>query len=391
MNLAERIVNIPPSATLAINAKAQELRSKGKKIISLAVGEPDFTPPKEVKEAMLQAVEQGYFRYLPVPGTLELRQAGARYFQHFYGVEAKATEIMFSNGGKQCLYNLFQVLLNPGDEVLLPAPYWVSYPPMIQLSGGIARVVPTRVEDNFKLKIEELEKQVSPRSKMLILNSPSNPTGITYTQEELEELASWAVSKGLIVISDEVYDQLVYAPFKPASLASFWQEHKESVAIVNALSKSFAIPGLRIGFVLGAEKLIQAMTKLQGQSCSNICSIAQAGALAALQGDFSFLERERQSLQERRDLAWNFLTELGLKCPRPEGAFYLFPQVKDFFKGEIKNSTDLCAYLLEEAEVALVPGIAFGDDSCLRISYAVQQEVLREALNRIKQALTKLT
>ncbi len=193
------------------------------------------------------------------------------------------------------------------------------------------------------------------------------------------------------MISDEVYDQLVYAPFKPASLASFWQEHKESVAIVNALSKSFAIPGLRIGFVLGAEKLIQAMTKLQGQSCSNICSIAQAGALAALQGDFSFLERERQSLQERRDLAWNFLTELGLKCPRPEGAFYLFPQVKDFFKGEIKNSTDLCAYLLEEAEVALVPGIAFGDDSCLRISYAVQQEVLREALNRIKQALTKLT
>ncbi len=181
---------------MAINAKAQELRSKGKKIISLAVGEPDFTPPKEVKEAMLQAVEQGYFRYLPVPGTLELRQAGARYFQHFYGVEAKATEIMFSNGGKQCLYNLFQVLLNPGDEVLLPAPYWVSYPPMIQLSGGIARVVPTRVEDNFKLKIEELEKQVSPRSKMLILNSPSNPTGITYTQEELEELASWAISKG---------------------------------------------------------------------------------------------------------------------------------------------------------------------------------------------------
>ncbi|WP_456325566.1 pyridoxal phosphate-dependent aminotransferase [Desulfonauticus submarinus] len=390
MQLAQRIVEIPPSATLAVNAKAQELKKQGKDIISLAVGEPDFSSPKEVKNALLEAVNEEFFQYLPVPGLTELRQAGANYFKRFYGAEASFEEVMFSNGGKQCLYNLFQVLLNPGDEVLIPAPYWVSYPPMVQLAGAVPKIIPTSLENDFELTLEELEKSIGPKTKMLILNSPSNPTGVNYSEKKLVALAKLALEKGLFVISDEVYDQLVYAPSIPVSLSRLWTEYKDQLAIVNALSKSFALTGLRVGFVLTSKNIIKAMTKLQGQSCSNICSIVQRAALVALQGDFNFLDEKRKLLIERRNLAIKFLNDLELVCPRPDGAFYLFPEIKKYFKGEIKDSTSLCNYLLEKAGVALVPGIAFGDDNCVRISYAVSQDVLIQALEKVYHALKKL-
>ncbi|MDQ7032979.1 MAG: pyridoxal phosphate-dependent aminotransferase [Desulfonauticus sp.] len=390
MELSQRILSIPPSATLTMNAKAQELKQKGENIISLAVGEPDFSPPEHVKEALITAVNDNCFQYLPVPGLPALREAGANYFYRFYQVQPEPQEIMFSNGGKQVLYNLFQVLLNPGEEVLIPAPYWVSYPPMVQLAGGVPKIIPTYLEDNFELSIETLKNSLTENTKILILNSPSNPTGVNYSQEKLTSLAQFALDKGLFVISDEVYDQLVYPPSQPASLARLWQNHKDKIAIVNALSKSFALTGLRVGFVLTAAPIIKAMTKLQSQSCSNICSVAQKAAIAALTGDFSFLEGERQKLKQRRDLTLEFLKDLGLKTPRPDGAFYVFPEVKKYFNSHLTNSTALCTYLLERAKIATVPGIAFGDDNCIRISYAVPTSVLEDALQRLKTALNEL-
>jgi len=390
MELAKRIMELAPSATLVINSKAQELKAKGQEVISLAVGEPDFSPPAWVKQAIIEAVQEDYFRYLPVAGTQELREAGAAYSQRFYGQKPAWQEVMFANGGKQCLFNLFQVLLDPGDEVLIPAPYWVSYPAMVSLAGGVPKIVPTSLENNFKIKIQDIESKLTAKTKILLLNSPSNPTGVHYGPEELESLARWGLEKGLFIISDEVYDQLVYPPAQMTSLINLWAEQKERVAIVNALSKSFGLTGLRVGFVVGSEQLVKAMSKLQGQSTSNICSLAQRAGLAALNGDFSFLEEKRTQFQKRRDLAMEKLQSLGVNLPKPDGAFYLFPDLSKFFTGKINNSTQLCTYLLEKAGVALVPGSAFGDDRCVRFSYAVSEQVLTKALDKVIAALKEI-
>jgi aspartate aminotransferase len=391
MKLAQRITSIKPSATLTINTKAQELRAAGREIVSLAVGEPDFRTPEHICEAARAALDAGFTRYTPVPGIPELRTAVSGYFRTFYGVESAMENVVVTNGGKQSLYNLLQVLLDPGDEVIIPAPYWVSYPAMAQLAGGVPVFVATEPANDFLVSVEQLEAARTPRTRCLIMNTPSNPTGCHYTQEQLDAIAAWAVEKGVFVISDEIYDQLIYAPAESASLAPWWQRHPENFAVVNGLAKSFAMTGWRVGFTLAHTDLAKAMTKIQGQSTSNICSIAQKAAVAALTGSWECLTPMREAFVRRRDLALAKVLSWGdVVCPKPAGAFYLFPEVDAFFTPEVPDSTALCALLLEKAGVAVVPGVAFGDDRCFRISYAVDDAVLTGCLDRIGQVLAEL-
>ena len=384
MNFSKRVLSIQPSATLAINAKAQEMRAEGENVISLAVGEPDFSTPDHIVTAAKEALDKGFTRYTAVPGMPELRRAVAGYFSRTYGIECTQNEVIVSNGGKQCLYNLLQALVDPGDEVLIPGPYWVSYPDMVQLAEGAAVIVPTEPEDNFLVKKEDLEKYVTSRTRVLILNTPSNPTGCHYSQAQLEDIARWAVSRDIFVICDEVYDQLVYPPAEMSSLCSFWKKHPDGVAVVNGLSKTFSMTGWRIGYTLAHEDLIKAMSKIQGQSTSNVCSFAQKGALAGLEGSFEMVETMRDSFARRRDLALEIIGSWkDAVCPRPDGAFYLFPRVDAFYNDRVDSSTELCKAVLEKEKIALVPGKAFGDDRCVRISYAVGDEVLQDCLQRL--------
>ncbi len=384
MNISDRLMQIKPSATLAVNAKALELKAQGREIISLSVGEPDMPSPLHIATAAKQAIDASFTRYTAVPGIPELRKAVAEYFKHFYGIQATAEHTIVTNGGKQALYNLCQVLLNPGDEVLIPSPYWVTYPAVVQLAGGVPVPTPATAEQGFKIDVAILERHITPRTRVLLLNSPSNPTGVCYTREEINEIASWAISRGLFIISDEIYDQLVYAPAKPAGLAPWWERYPDSVCVVNGLAKTFSMTGWRVGYVLAHPTLIKALTKIQGQSTSNVCSIAQKAALAALTGSFASLDTLRATYAHRRDMALNIMADWkDVPCPRPDGAFYLFPDVHRLYTASIPDSATLCTRLLEEAGVALVPGAAFGDDRCVRISYAVPEDILCNALGKI--------
>jgi len=390
MHISERIRRLKPSATLTINARTQELRAQGREVVSLAVGEPDFGTPQHVIQAAKQALDHGKTRYTPVPGLPELREAAAGYFKRFYGATAGAENVICTAGGKQALYNLFMALLNPGDEVLLPGPYWVSYPAMIDLAEGVTRVVPASEHNGFLVTVDDLEKHVTERTRVLLLNSPNNPTGGTYSREQLEDLAAWAMSKNIFVISDEVYDRLVYAPAKPASLAPFWEKHPENVAVVNALSKSFCLTGMRVGFALAHPELINGMSKIQGQSTSNINSVAQYASIAAFNGSWDVLDGMTEAFARRRDYILETLSAWpGVTCPRPNGAFYVFPVLNALYKDGVTDSTSLCTKLLDEAGVALVPGVAFGDDRCARISYAVSDDVLADSLDKIARVLVK--
>lgn len=388
MKTSSRIAQLKPSATLAVNAKALELKAQGKEIISLAVGEPDFPTPDYVRDACKRALDDGFTRYGAVPGLPELRNAVANYFNVMYGTSARAEHTMVTNGGKQALFNLFQSLLNPGDEVIIPAPYWVSYPPMVQLAEGTPVAVAASAEAGFKVTVEQLEAARTEKTAVLLLNSPSNPTGAAYSRTEIDAIAEWAISHDIFIISDEIYDQLVYSPAEHASLAPWWEKHPEQVCIVNGLAKSFAMTGWRIGYVLAHVDLIKAMSKIQGQSTSNVCSFAQKGAVAALSGGFEVVDSMRASFRKRRDLAMNIIGKWpNVVCPVPQGAFYLFPDVHRLYNETFPDSAALCTHLLEEAGVALVPGAAFGNDNCIRISYAVDEKTLEESLNKIARIL----
>jgi len=390
MNISDRLKQLKPSATLAVNAKALELKAQGKEIVSLAVGEPDFPTPEHVREACKKAIDDGFTRYAAVPGLPDLREAVAAYFNTFYNAYAAMENTMVTNGGKQALYNLFQALLNPGDEVLIPGPYWVSYPPMVQLAEGVPVVVPATADAAFKVTVEQLEAHRTEKTRVLLLNSPSNPTGAAYNKEQMDAIAGWAIEKGLFIISDEIYDQLVYAPAQHVSLCSWWTRYPEQVCVVNGLAKSFAMTGWRIGYVLAHADLIKAMTKIQGQSTSNVCTFAQKGAVAALSGGFAVVDEMRAAFRARRDLALKIVGSWPeVVCPVPEGAFYIFPDVHRHYTKVIPDSATLCTALLEEAGVALVPGAAFGDDNCIRISYAVDEATLTTALDKIAKVLFK--
>ncbi|WP_018126051.1 pyridoxal phosphate-dependent aminotransferase [Desulfovibrio oxyclinae] len=388
MRISERLSRLKPSATLAVNTKAQELRAQGREIVSLAVGQPDFGTPAHVVEAAKAALDEGFTRYTPVPGIPELREAVADYYGRFYGITAVQENAIISNGGKQVLYNLLMALVNPGDEVLVPAPYWVSYPAMIELAEGRCVTVPTEAENDFLVSVEGLEAARTERTRVLVLNSPSNPTGCCYTQDQLDGIAQWALDNGVFIISDEVYDRLVYAPVEPATLARFWQKHPESCALVGALSKSFCMTGWRLGWALAAEELVKAMSKIQGQSTSNVSSFSQKAGVVALAGEWDIVEQMKEAFVRRRDIAHEIITSWGAPCPKPDGAFYLFPVLDAFYTEDAPDSAAMCNKILEEAGVALVPGSAFGDDRCIRFSYAVDDDTLRDALTRVGKVLT---
>lgn len=388
MEFSNRILKVKPSATLTINAKAGEMKAQGKNVISLAAGEPDFQPPEHVMQAAHDAISQGLTRYTPVPGLPDLLDAVAGYFKKFYGLDIDKSMVVTTNGGKQGLYNLLQILLNDKDEVLIPAPYWVSYPDMVNLSDGKPVMVPTDPDRNFLTNPETLEQYLSSKTKVLILNSPSNPTGCHYTQDRFDKIVEWALEKGLFIISDEIYDQLVYPPAESTSATKWLDKAPKQVAVVNGLSKSFAMTGWRIGYVVSHADIIKNLSKIQGQSTSNICSIVQKAALAALQGSWDFLEEKRQNFIQRRDKALEIINSWsGAECPRPDGAFYVFPRLDSYYNEKVPDSTALCEYLLDKAEVALVPGAAFGDDRCVRFSYALDEETMITAMQRVGQAL----
>ncbi|NCC25627.1 MAG: pyridoxal phosphate-dependent aminotransferase [Deltaproteobacteria bacterium] len=382
MKLSNRISRVAPSATLAVNAKAQELKAAGRDVISLAVGEPDFRTPEHVCRAAKEAIDQGFTRYTAEAGIPELRRAVAGYFNRWYKTSAGPEHTIVSNGGKQALYNLLQVLVDPGEKVLVPAPYWVSYPDMATLAGGESVIVPSEAENGYLVTVEALDRAWTAECRVLILNSPSNPTGAVYSPRAFDEIMDWAMSKpGLFVISDEIYDQLVYSAEGHAGASLWWQRFPERVAVVNGLAKSFAMTGWRVGYALAHADLVKAMCKLQGQSTSNVCSIAQKAALAALEGPWNLVEEMRQAFVRRRDLALERVRSWpGVVCPRADGAFYLFPRVDAHYRNGVNGSSDLCAKILEECGVALVPGAAFGEDRCIRLSYATADETLERAL-----------
>lgn len=388
MQLAKRMSVIKPSATLAINAKALELKAQGVNVTSLAVGEPDFPTPAHICEAAKKALDDGFTKYTQVPGIPELRKACAGYFERVYGVTAaKPENIIATNGGKQSLYALFQVLLNPGDEVLVPAPYWVSYPEMVVMAEGIPVAVPSTAESGFKVTIADLNAGLTPKTRVLVLNSPSNPTGACYSPKELDAIMEWAIAKNLFVISDEIYDQLVYEPAVPASAVHWWVRYPEQVAICNGLAKSFAMTGWRLGFTLACPDVIKAMSSMQSQVTANVCSIVQKAAVAALNGPFDSVLTMRAAFKRRRDAAVaEIATWPGVKCPTPDGAFYLFLDVSCLLGKDYADDIALCAMLLDKAHVAVVPGSSFGAPGCLRLSYATADEVLMEALARVKSA-----
>jgi aspartate aminotransferase len=388
MKLADRVSQLKPSATLAVTAKAREIKAQGKDILSLSLGEPDFPTPKHICEAAKKAIDEGFTWYTDVPGIPELRAAAAGYFNSQYNAGAGPEHIVISNGGKHSIYNIFQALLNPGDHVLVPAPYWLSYPAQVELAGAKPVIIAASPEKGFKITPVDLENNVTPKTRILVLNSPSNPTGVCYTKAEADAIAQWAVDRDIIVLSDEIYDRLIFDNAKPVSLCSWWKKHPNRFVIVNGVAKTFAMTGWRVGYSLANEALSKAMSSLQSQATSNVCSIAQKAALAALTGGFADADAMRAAFERRRNLAYEIVsTWPDVICPKPQGAFYIFPDVHRHYTARFPDSTSLCTALLDDVGVALVPGAAFGDDRCIRISFAVSDEILEKALKRIEQVL----
>ncbi|MBW1675350.1 MAG: pyridoxal phosphate-dependent aminotransferase [Deltaproteobacteria bacterium] len=396
MFLSERIKAIKPSPTLAINAKAVSMRQAGVDVISFGVGEPDFDTPRHIRDEAMRAMEDGFTRYTAVGGIPELKDAIIEKFRRDNTLSYERDEVMVSCGGKHVLYNLAHALLNPGDEVIIPAPYWVSYPPIVILAGADPVIVRTGEADDFKLSPESLETAITPRTKLLILNSPSNPTGSVYTESELDALAKVILKYDIGVVSDEIYEKLIFDDRSFCSIAQVSEEVKSKTFVVNGLSKTYAMTGWRIGYVAGAREVIAGMTKIQSQSTSNPNSIAQKAAVAALNGPQGFIQTMVQAFDERRRYLLQRLNAItGVHCNVPGGAFYAFPNFSYYFSAKtegttIKGSAGLCEHLLAAARVALVPGIAFGDDSFIRFSYATGLGTIKEGLDRIEDALGKL-
>ncbi len=390
--LSDRINNLSTSQTLAMAALARELKSQGKDIISLSLGEPDFNTPDFIKEAAKKAIEENYSQYTPVEGYLELREAICRKFKRDNNLEYKPSQIVVSTGAKQSLYNLAQVLLNDGDEVILPAPFWVSYSEIIKMSGGIPVEVPTSVDNDFKITPAQLEAAITPKTKMIWYSSPCNPSGSVYNREELTELSKVILKHpNILVISDEIYEHINFSGTF-CSIASIPGMYERTVT-VNGVAKAFAMTGWRIGYIGAPEFIAKACTKLQGQVTSGANSIAQRATITAVDADPSVLKEMVNAFHSRRDLVVGLAKEIsGIKLNIPEGAFYIFPDVSHYFgktlRGKtINNADDFSMYLLGEANVATVTGDAFGNPNCIRISYATSEAVLIEAMKRIKESL----
>lgn len=391
MQISDRLSSIKPSLTLSVNSRALELKAQGVAVTSLAVGEPDFPTPPHVCEAAKAAIDANFCRYTAVPGIPDLRKAAGAYFDRAYGVPVPQESIVIGAGGKHCLYNFLQATVNPGDEVLIPAPYWLSYPDMVMLAGGVPVTVHAGPEQGFKVTPGMLDAAATDKTRLLILNSPSNPTGAVYTNAEFTAIMDWALARGIFVLSDEIYDQLVFAPAKMTSAIGWFARYPEQVAVLNGLSKSYAMTGWRVGFLAAHPTLIKKISSMQGHSTSSICSIAQKAALAALTGPTDCIDTMREAFMRRRDLGMKIIGSWPWAvCPKPDGAFYLFVDVRKCYGGTVNNSTELCTHLLDKAYVALVPGAAFGDDNCIRLSYAVANDVLAHALKNAGAEMARL-
>ena len=397
--LSNRLNRLAPSATLAMSQKSSEMKAQGIDVINMSVGEPDFNTPDDIKEAAKKAIDDNWSRYSPVPGYPDLRKAIVAKLKNENNLDYTINEVLVSNGAKQSVCNTIMALVNDGDEVIIPAPYWVSYPQMVKLAGGEPVIVNAGFEQNFKMTPEQLEAAITPKTRMLILCSPSNPTGSVYSKEELEGLAKVILKhEDLFVLADEIYEHINYIG-KHESIAQF-EGMKERSTIVNGVSKAYAMTGWRIGYIAAPEWIVKGCNKLQGQYTSGPCSVSQKAAEAAYTLDQGCVEEMRQAFERRRNLIVELTGKIpGLEVNKPEGAFYLFPKCSNFYGKSYKdgdtvkiinNSTDLAMYLLEVGHVATVGGDAFGDPECFRMSYATSDENIREAINRIKNALAQL-
>lgn len=393
--LSDRLKRLAPSATLAMSQKSSEMKAQGIDVINMSVGEPDFMTPGFIKEAGKKAIDDNYSKYSPVPGYPVLREAIARKLKRENGLDYAASEIIVGTGGKQGVCNAILALVNPGDEVVIPAPYWVSYPQMVKLAGGTPVIVPAGIGQDFKITAAQLEAAVTPKTKLVILCSPSNPTGSVYSEEELGELAKVVLAHDdLFVLSDEIYEHINYIGGHSSIAAC--PSMRERTVVCNGVSKAYAMTGWRLGWVAAPEWIVKGLGKLQGQYTSGTSSVSQMAAVAAYEGDQSCVEAFRETFRRRRDLIVSLAKDIpGLEVNVPQGAFYLFPDCSAFFgktdgRRTIGSSTDLALYLLEEGHVATVGGDAFGAPRCFRMSYATSDDNIREALRRIRHVLSKL-
>lgn len=391
--LSARIESVGFSPTLSLNARVKELVKSGEDVVNFAVGEPDFDTPNHIKEEAVKALEEGFTKYTPVGGIAKLKEAIARKFLTDNNLHYTPEEILVSCGAKHSLFNFFQVILNPGDEVIIPSPYWVSYPEQVRLAGGVPRIIPTREENSFKIEPSQLYQTINSRTRALVLNSPSNPTGVMYNHQELKEIAEVIVKKDILVISDEVYEKIIYDNNRHFSIGSLNEEIRKRTVTVNGVSKAYSMTGWRIGYAGGPREIIKAMEKVQSQSTSNPSSLSQRAALAALTQPQDSVELMVKEFQKRRDYLVGRIGKVpSLTFILPQGTFYLFLNVK-FYLGRtfrqtpVNSSLQLAQFLLEEGRVAVVPGIAFGSEGYLRLSYSTSLERLGEGWDRIKKLL----
>lgn len=396
MKLSERVKNLKPSATLAITAKAKALKAEGVDVIGFGAGEPDFDTPENIKKEAIKSITNGFTKYTAVGGINELKDAIIESLKNDHGLSYNRDEIIVSCGAKHSIYNITQAIYESGDEVIVPSPYWVSYPDQISLTGATPVIVETREENGFKLQLDDLKKAITPNTSGLILNYPSNPTGATYTKAELEAIVEIALENRLSIISDEIYEKILYGDAKHTSVCALSEEAKASTILVNGVSKSYSMTGWRIGYAAGDKEVISAMSKLQGQSTSNPCSISQMAALEAYNGPQEILEKRCREFERRKDFIVKRLNDIdGISCFNPEGAFYVFPSIKGLVGkhhsgNKISGSIDFTEFLLDVAKVAVVPGIAFGMENFLRISYATSMENIEKGMERIEEAVKLL-
>ena len=385
--VSNSLKRIKPSPTMAVTSKAREMRAAGRDIIGLGAGEPDFDTPDNIKEAAIEAIKKGDTKYTAVDGTPALKKAIQNKFSRENGLSYELDQITVGTGGKQVLYNAFMATINKGDEVVIPAPYWVSYPDIILLAGGKPRIVKCDEKDNFKLTPEKLNKAINKKTKWVILNSPSNPTGSAYTKKEIEDLSKILMKyKKVYILSDDIYEHITYDNFNFFTIAQI-KSLKDRTLTMNGVSKSYSMTGWRIGYAAGPKEIIKAIAKIQSQSTSNPTSISQAAAVEALNGVQDFIQERANSFKERRDFVVSSLNKInGISCLKPQGAFYVFPSCKKLLgqKRKLKTDKDFVEKLLEKSEVAVVQGSAFGLEGYFRISYATSMEKLREAMKRIK-------
>jgi aspartate aminotransferase len=387
VKLANRVLSLTPSTTLAITAKAKELKDQGVDVIGLGAGEPDYNTPQHILDAATRSMNEGHTKYTPSAGLPALKKAIIEKFERDQGLSYKLNEIIVGNGAKHVLYTLFQVLLNEGDEVIIPTPYWVSYPEQVKLAGGVPVYVDGLESQSFKITPEQLGSVISERTRAVIINSPSNPTGVIYTAEELQELGKLCLEKNILIVSDEIYEKLIYGENKHVSIAQLSPELKEQTIVINGVSKSHSMTGWRIGYAAGNREIIEAMTNLASHSTSNPTTTAQYAAIAAYNGPQEPVEEMRQAFEHRLEVIYNQLVSIpGFTCVKPQGAFYLYPNVKE--AAEITGYPDVDAFveaLLVEAKVAVIPGSGFGTPDNIRLSYATSLDLLEKAVARMKE------